>query len=96
MFSSSNTGTNEESKNGIILGHAYSLLDVYEIQGIRLLKLRNPWGQGDWTGDWCPTSDKWTDDLRAQLKPDTTDTGNFFMTFDDYLAHFSNTSFCVL
>ena len=44
MFSGSINGTNEESKDGIILGHAYSLLDVFEVQGVRLLKLRNPWG----------------------------------------------------
>jgi len=46
----------QESKLGIISGHAYSLIAVFEFQiasgRIRLVKLRNPWGKGEWKGDW--------------------------------------------
>ena len=40
---------------GLVLNHAYSLLDVWEGQRrngerIKLLKLRNPWGEGEWKG----------------------------------------------
>ena len=35
---------------GLIGGHAYGVLDVREVEGHRLIKCRNPWGQTEWTG----------------------------------------------
>lgn len=26
----------------------------------KLVKLRNPWGKGEWKGDWSDESYKWT------------------------------------
>jgi len=46
----------------------YSLIDCYEVesegQSVRLVKLRNPHGSTEWEGDWCDSSDKWTQSLR--------------------------------
>ena len=42
--------------SGLIKGHAYSVTGVNEIQlrgkQVRLLRIRNPWGQKEWNGDW--------------------------------------------
>lgn len=47
----------ELDKVGLISGHAYSLLSAYEVsfqgQPVKLVKLRNPWGEKEWSGDWC-------------------------------------------
>ena len=57
MLSSSNTDSRDEV-DGVFSYHAYSLISAHEVRnGVKLLKLRNPWGKGEWTGAW---SDKWT------------------------------------
>ena len=45
---------------GIVLHHAYSVMDAREIDGKRLLKVRNPWGESEWTGAWSDGSEEWT------------------------------------
>jgi hypothetical protein len=37
---------------GILQRHAYSLVDMTEVDGYRLVRIRNPWGHGEWTGPW--------------------------------------------
>ena len=31
-----------------------------EIDGVKLICLRNPWGFGEWNGDWADDSELWT------------------------------------
>ena len=48
---------NEQIRKGLVSGHAYSLLAVDTMtlsDGSKkdMVKIRNPWGQTEWTGDW--------------------------------------------
>ena len=48
------------------MGHAYTLLSAAQLtlsngQQVNLVKLRNPWGSGEWKGDWSDKSPLWTD-----------------------------------
>ena len=46
---------------GLVSGHAYSLLAAKELSnGVRLVKLRNPWGRFEWKGAWSDNSELWT------------------------------------
>ena len=89
LLSSSDGQGEIASDNGIIQGHAYALLTIMEFthEGnlVRLLKLRNPWGKGEWTGDWSDKSEKWTQELRDKFNIVDSDDGTFCMPYDAYL-----------
>ena len=62
MAASHGQGENRNDE-GVISGHAYSLISIHEFQlkgkEVNLLKLRNPWGSGEWQGDWSDRSPLW-------------------------------------
>ncbi len=37
---------------GVRQKHAYALVDVQELRGYRLVRVRNPWGSEEWQGPW--------------------------------------------
>ena len=43
-------------KKGILERHAYSIQKAVEMDGKRLLRLKNPWGEGEWKGAWSKSS----------------------------------------
>jgi calpain-15 len=74
------------------------LTSVFEItsggKNIRLLKIRNPYGLKEWSGDWSDKSAKWTPELRVQTGSENKEDGIFFISYDDYLQFFYVTSIC--
>lgn len=74
---------------GLVTGHAYSLIGAYEGNGVQLVKVRNPWGQHEWNGDWSDNSPLWTQELREELEFVNSDDGSFWMTIDDFKQYFS-------
>ena len=62
----SESGGSGPEGTGLVDGHAYSLRDVKEVDGFRLVNIRNPWGHFEWGGDWSDHSDMW-DKVRAPL-----------------------------
>ena len=74
---------------GIVPGHAYTLLSAAKVKGkdgdeVKLVKLRNPWGSGEWTGDWSDESDLWTPELKKKLGLTTADDGIFWMEYSEF------------
>ncbi|XP_059560317.1 calpain-3 isoform X2 [Myotis daubentonii] len=88
---------------GLVRGHAYSVTGLEEImfkdEKVKLVRLRNPWGQVEWTGSW---SDGWKDwsfvdkDEKARLQQEVAEEGEFWMSYDDFVYHFTKLEICNL
>lgn len=92
-------------QGGIVPGHAYSVLQVYSPKltlssGIRLVKLRNPWGTFEWKGAWGDSSDMWTKHPGVKLEMGNfsfgaqVEDGVFYMSWDDFLKNFDTIDVC--
>jgi len=79
----------------------YGKVETESGDAVRLLRLRNPWGQGhgEWCGAWADNAPEWKSvneadrrHLDVQFSPD----GEFWMPLDDYIKYFHTTSVCSL
>ena len=61
---------------------------------LRLLKIRNPWGRREWSGEWSARSEIWTKSLKAELGHTRADDGVFWMEYGDFLAAFDTVDVC--
>jgi len=50
----------DQVPKGIVGGHAYTLIETHEEGGVKLIRLRNPWGSFEWEGEYGYKSAKWT------------------------------------
>uniref|UniRef100_A0A7N6BUR2 Calpain-2 catalytic subunit n=1 Tax=Anabas testudineus TaxID=64144 RepID=A0A7N6BUR2_ANATE len=64
----------------------------------KLIRIRNPWGQVEWTGAWSDNSMQWryvSDEDRERLSHRSED-GEFWMSFSDFLRQYSRLEICNL
>ena len=82
---------------GLVAGHAYSILAAKTVAGFRLLKLRNPWGSFEWKGAWSDKSPQWGQHLdvgRALMPEGPVDDGAFWISWEDFSALYTNIDVC--
>uniref|UniRef100_A0A3B5LQY7 Calpain-1 catalytic subunit n=1 Tax=Xiphophorus couchianus TaxID=32473 RepID=A0A3B5LQY7_9TELE len=86
----------------LVKGHAYSLTAVNEVvyrgNPTKLVRIRNPWGEVEWTGAWSDNSREWDSvdsSARSRLQNCSED-GEFWMSFTDFLREFTRLEICNL
>lgn len=62
---------------------------------VRLLRIRNPHGVGEWTGEWSDKSAEWTGQLATQLARTGVDDGTFWMDYTHFLMAFQVVDVCM-
>ena len=90
------TNADQHTQVGLVENHAYTLLDCRTVDNIRLVKIRNPWGSGEWNGKYSDNDAFWSN---QKMKDEfgyskSADDGSFFMEFSDYIKYFTSVSIC--
>ncbi|TNM99869.1 hypothetical protein fugu_012902 [Takifugu bimaculatus] len=94
--------TEEVTALKLVKGHAYSVTGAEEVscrgKQVQLIRVRNPWGQVEWTGAWSDGSREWNDvsrDEKAKLNHVAED-GEFWMSYSDFIRQFTKLEICNL
>ncbi|XP_033115792.1 calpain-B-like isoform X2 [Anneissia japonica] len=99
--------TEAKQANGLICGHAYTITAVTKVKlkthrgegDVRLVRVRNPWGQSEWNGPWSDESREWSMVSASEKKSlglETEDDGEFWMEFRDFTREFMRLDICNL
>ena len=102
---------------GLLARHAYGIVDMLYVvnpkahntkKRHRLLRVRNPWGNREWTGKWSDDSPEMAEfgeavnkelqksgDVDEDIDLKNKDDGTFFMCFKDWRTIFDNFYACV-
>eukprot|EP00403_Amphidinium_massartii_P011902 CAMPEP_0178421224 /NCGR_PEP_ID=MMETSP0689_2-20121128/26538_1 /TAXON_ID=160604 /ORGANISM="Amphidinium massartii, Strain CS-259" /LENGTH=617 /DNA_ID=CAMNT_0020042731 /DNA_START=189 /DNA_END=2042 /DNA_ORIENTATION=- len=83
--------------DGLVEGHAYSIIRVVEIDNHKLVCLRNPWGgHVEWSGAWSDGDEKWRlyPNVAARIRPEFGDDGRFWMSWEDFSDIYNSINVC--
>uniref|UniRef100_A0A3B4ULQ0 Calpain-1 catalytic subunit-like n=1 Tax=Seriola dumerili TaxID=41447 RepID=A0A3B4ULQ0_SERDU len=91
------TSANTVLPNGLVQGHAYTVTGMMS-QGklVNLVRLWNPWGKGEWKGDWSDQSLLWQTVSAHDRKTchSVDDDGEFWMTMEDFCKFYTDLDIC--
>lgn len=75
--------------HGLVSGHAYSILAAKKVGNFRMVQIRNPWGTGEWQGDWSDKSELWKANPNVAKGVGYTDLDDvaFWMEWKDFLQN---------
>uniref|UniRef100_A0A0K2TNJ9 Calpain catalytic domain-containing protein n=1 Tax=Lepeophtheirus salmonis TaxID=72036 RepID=A0A0K2TNJ9_LEPSM len=93
-FATGDIGDFAADRAGLVQKHAYAMLDVREVNGVKLFLVKNPWAHLRWRGNYSEIDNRnWTRELKAALNynPESAanfDNGVFWIDFDSVLEFF--------
>ncbi len=69
--------------------------DLQEVDDVKLVRARNPWGSFEWTGKWSDTDEKsWTERFKKKLGFSKEDDGAFWIEWSDFTLNFEDIYVC--
>ncbi|XP_068597467.1 calpain-2 catalytic subunit-like [Brachionichthys hirsutus] len=86
----------------LVKGHAYSVTGAEEVtfrgSPLQLIRIRNPWGEVEWTGAWSDGSKEWkyVSEAESSKLNHVAEDGEFWMSFSDFKRQFSTLEICNL
>uniref|UniRef100_A0AAX7TKA0 Calpain 9 n=1 Tax=Astatotilapia calliptera TaxID=8154 RepID=A0AAX7TKA0_ASTCA len=90
-----------KTSTGLVKGHAYSITGVEEVnargQKVKLVRIRNPWGQVEWNGAWSDNSREWNyidSAEKNRIMQNSADDGEFWMEFEDFKRNYDKVEIC--
>ncbi|XP_069811445.1 calpain-8-like isoform X1 [Dendropsophus ebraccatus] len=94
--------TEDITSRKLVKGHAYSVTGAEEVlykgKTVQLIRVRNPWGEVEWTGPWSDDSSEWNyidPKVREALDKKAND-GEFWMAYTDWVREYSRLDICNL
>lgn len=94
------SGSDKNSTEGIVDGHAYTIIDCIDNAGgtdFDMIQVRNPWGKGEFTtGMWDDDGPGWTQypAVKAACKPVAADDGLFWLDKGEFFKFFHTIYVC--
>ena len=82
------------NETGLIANHSYTVLAFYTLSnGVRLIKMRNVWGQDYYTGPWSDKGELWTEEIMNEVGGHVMDTDDsiFFISLENYFEQMDRT-----
>uniref|UniRef100_A0A8D0L5K5 Calpain 8 n=1 Tax=Sphenodon punctatus TaxID=8508 RepID=A0A8D0L5K5_SPHPU len=96
------TETEAVTSKKLVKGHAYSVTGAEEVnyrgRPEKLVRIRNPWGEVEWTGAWSDNAPEWNyiDPKQKQKLDKQAEDGEFWMSFSDFQRQFTKLEICNL
>eukprot|EP00162_Nutomonas_longa_P007799 comp18044_c0_seq1/m.31532 comp18044_c0_seq1/g.31532 ORF comp18044_c0_seq1/g.31532 comp18044_c0_seq1/m.31532 type:complete len:435 (+) comp18044_c0_seq1:3-1307(+) len=93
---------NSVAPNGLVVGHAFAILEVINFvdddkKTHKILRVRNPWGAGEWNGKWSDKDNIWKTKPHylKKLKHSIGDDGVFLIEWSDLFKFFYGINFSI-
>ncbi|SAM04651.1 hypothetical protein [Absidia glauca] len=86
----------EAAKMGLVPTHAYAVIDIKTVMGVRFMQVKNPWSHKRWCGPYSHLdTTHWTSELMDALNFDPSvaeqiDDGIFWIDFDSVCGYFTS------
>jgi hypothetical protein len=80
------------SQYGLQAYHIYTTLGTAVYRNEKLIKLRNPYGNENFSGPWSDGDNRWTADAKSRLGHSAKNDGTFWMRFSDFHRLFKHTT----